>query len=239
MKTEHITSLIAVGAFLPLAAWGDDATRYSIKREAYDPRPSETRSGPPKARVDETREQIPDSSHSGDLDEPHSPHMAPTSTSAPASTSTAASAAGLERLSEEQAEQTLNASDLIGTRVVDRDGHEIGKVKDIGLIAVAPQLAPQQPTVAIAHSRSDRSGTVSSSGLSQPWNETSGGAKEARVFVRPARTLDAGDSLVAIPATQLRREGDALRVDLSLDEVRSLISEKDEKDEMHPVSHRP
>jgi hypothetical protein len=233
MKTEHLTSLIAVGAILPLAAWGDDTTRYSIQREAYDPRPSETRSGPPTARVDETRDQITEQTSRADLNEPDSPHMSRTSTSS--HTTTAASSAGIERISEEQVEQRLTASALIGTRVVDREGQEIGKVKDIGLAAVAPQLASQPSATAIAHSRSDRPGATPTSGLSQPWSQTSGESKEASVFIRPSRSLGAGDALVAIPATQLRREGDALRVDLSRDEVRSMVSEQ----EINSVSLRP
>jgi hypothetical protein len=233
MKTEHLTSLIAIGAILPLAAWGDDTSRYSIQREAYDPRPSETRSGPPTARVDESRDQISDTSRRADLDEPHGPHMSHTSTSSPAATT--ASASGIERVSEEQIEQRLTASALIGTRVVDREGQEIGKVKDIGLSAVAPQLASQESPVAVAHSRSDGPGFSTSPGLSQPWSQASGEARETRVFIRPSRALGAGDSLVAIPATQLRREGDALRVDLSREELRSLVSEQ----EISPVSMKP
>lgn len=239
MKTEHLISLIAVGTILPLAAWGDDTTRYSIQREAYDPRPSETRSGPPTARMNDTHDRTADPSRRSDLDEPHSPHTSPhmAHTSSAASGAAAVSTAGIERLDEDQMEQRLTASELIGTRVVDRDGREIGKVKDIGLTALAPQLAPQEKDgrVAVAHSRSDGTGASSTSGLSQPWSQASGDAKEARVFIRPSRSLDAGDALVAIPAAQLRREGDSLRVDLSRDELKSLVGEQ----EIERVSYTP
>ena len=222
MKTQPILSLIAVGALLPLAAWGDDArTQNTIQREAYDPRPSETRSGPPTSRMTESTE-LRSRQETRETAEPiHS------SATTPALTESGAVGAGIERLSQEQVEHRLTASELIGTKVVDREGQEIGKVKDIGLTTVAPQLAAETETRTIARNSPDSAPSAPSSGLSQPWTQSGGATKEARVLVRPSRALGAGDALVAIPATQLHREGDALRIDLSREELRSLVGEQE------------
>ena len=217
MKTLQTTSLIAIGALLPLAAWGDDTrTQYSLQREAYDPRPSETRSGPPATRAEETRERIGESERTEMRD----------STASPAPVA-ATAGTGIERVSEEQVERRVTASELIGAKVIDREGREIGKVKDVGLGAAAPQLASQAEPQAPEQTRraaATRS-TDPDSGLSQPWTQTD--EKEARVFVRPARALGAGDSLVAIPAAQLHREGDALRVDISREELRAIVADQE------------
>jgi len=229
MKTHPLTSFIAVGALLPLAAWADDTRgQNTIQREAYDPRPSETRSGPPTPRVEETRDQARDPSLQREMRESREDTTESLHTS---TTGGAAAAAGVERLSQEQVEQRVTASELIGTKVVDREGQEVGKVKDIGLTAVAPQLGPDISTRAVARSASEspRTERTAGSGLSQPWTQQTAGSgtKEARVLVRPSRALGAGDALVAIPATQLHREGDALRIDLSREELRALVGEQD------------
>lgn len=207
MKTQHLTSFIAIGAILPLAAWADDiGSKSSLQREAYDPRPSETRSGPPSARADDTTRDRTLTRSRTDMD-------------AAQTTLSHTAGAGIECVSKDQVEQRVTAADLIGTRVLDREGREIGKVKDIGLGSVAPQLSEAQ--AATRDSSSPARGT--SSGLSQPWTQSD--ERETRVFVRPDRALDAGDALVAIPATQLHREGDTLRVDISREELRSIVAE--------------
>ena len=222
MKTRHLTSFIAVGALLPLAAWGDDTrSQTTIQREAYDPRPSETRSGPPTPRTEETRPAATASEHSRATT---GAFGASDNLSTPAPTT----GTGIERVTPKQLEQRVTAAELIGTKVVDREGQEIGKVKDIGLASVAPQLAPAGEARETSRADVPASATTTSadSGLSQPWTARTD-EKEARVFVRPSRALEAGDALVAIPATQLHREGDALRVDLSREELRAIVSERE------------
>ena len=214
MKTRHFTSFIAVGALLPLATWGDDTrTSSSIQREAYDPRPSETRSGPPTPRTEE--ETLPSATASEGS-------RATTQTMTAPDTPTQATGTGIERVSREQVEQRVTASNLIGTKVIDREGQEVGKVKDIGLASVAPQLAPSADTRDMPQAGTP--GIAASSRSTEPSTQTD--EKETRVFVRPARALEAGDALVAIPATQLHREGDVLRVDLSREELRALVSDR-------------
>lgn len=234
MNALKKSSLIAVGSLLPLAAWGDDSgAKTSIQREAYDPRPSETRSGPPTARADDGRA----TSGMDRMDHSRTDMNRDMNRTHTTTGSGHGLGAGIERVPSDQLEHRVTASDLIGTKVVDREGREIGKVKDIGLSAVAPQLAGQNSALASTSAQSSRdteagatarTGSTdrdASSGLSQPW--TRSGERETRVFVRPDRALEAGDALVAIPATQLHREGDALRVDLTREELRSVVSERD------------
>lgn len=214
MKTPRTTSLLAIGALLPLAAWaGSDARTQNqsttIQREAYDPRPSETRSGPPSARESESSMQTPRESR---ID-----HSRVDTVGTPTS---AAVASRIEYVKTEELDHRVTASDLIGTKVVDREGQEIGKVKDIGLSGVAPQLAPQPDSVRSGDAELRASGLSDTSPRSVPEGE-------ARVFVKTARALDSDGALVAIPATQLHREGNVLRVDISREELRSIVAMQD------------
>jgi hypothetical protein len=194
----------------------------------------------------------------------------------------------------------------MGKKVVDREGQEIGKVKDVGLAAVVPQLAA--PSTASSSSMSsstgqsdsgasrqqgasrvsipestnpgprpispvsdgrgrqedpylaeqrlrrevDRAGTPgsdigmeASSDASQATDTTtrassamqpiqssqteqmrrqaaSGG--ETRILVQPERSLGLSGDLVAIPASQIHREGDTLRVDMLREELRAIVA---------------
>jgi|GEM_PF-5943487 hypothetical protein len=201
------SSLIAVGALLPFSAWSNDrATKSGLQREAYDSRPSETRSASPAVRAEQMRDESRTSDRAqDDMDAPRATF-----------TPDHGAGSGIERITKDELERRVTATDLIGTKVLDREGREIGKIKDIGLASVAPQLADTRTT-----SRNTDASEATSE-LSQSW--TRHDQREARVFVSPDRSLSAGDALVAIPAAQLHREGDALRLDMSREELRSFVS---------------
>lgn len=160
----------------------------------------------------------------------------------------------IQRVSSDQLDQRLTASSLIGKKIVDRDGQDVGKVKDIGLGGLASQLSPQR-SAHVSAQRSDigqlneaeprvgqatgtradtypqsgtgmtASGTGQSTGQSGQWSASADAAGETRVFVQPDRALGLRGDLVAIPASQLRREGDNFRVDMSRDQIRTLVAQ--------------
>lgn len=234
MKTQHLTSLIAFGAILPLTALGQSSPGNPIQREAYDPRPSETRSGPPSARTPEAREAREQSQQHRDMSadtQVYGQHQ-----------QQHGAAGQIQRVSSDQLDQRLTASSIIGKKIVDRDGQDVGKVKDISLGGLGSQLGPQA-SAQISTPRSDigqlderdqseprvgqpgaRTGT-SAQGQSAQWGASAGAEGETRIFVQPDRALGVRGDLVSIPASQLRREGDNFRVDMSRDQIRSLVAQ--------------
>lgn len=302
-----MTSLIAVGALLPLAAWGQTST------------PPDTHKGglaadKPGANAREDHTSL-DVNSSDARQDPASPHHTPNRTNPPsragarlsdsgASTglSGSVSAQQIQRVSSEQLDQRVTASSLVGKKVVDREGQEIGKVKDVGLTNVAPQLAsgasatgssastsaaaqsggglrqqgassasisdstspglrPADTTVDgrdrqedafLAEQRLrrevDRAGTAGSdkglaassqgdmtsqsrdrqarlSQSAQQEQQASAGG-QPRILVQPERSLGLSGDLVAIPASQVHREGDTLRVDMSREELRAIVAQQ-------------
>lgn len=288
MKTHKLSSLIAFGALLPLSAWG----------QSSDEQTSDSMSDKPGAAARDTHTP----SGAGSIEKrpghnsPHynSPaerqrsemktHSTPDGAMPNSGITSGASAQQIQRISSDQLDQRVTAGSLLGKKVVDREGQEIGKVKDIGLGGVVPQLGQPGDQRDFASSRSgtirsqsgtatgmetspglqasrpdmrerpgdpyleaqrrqrevDRAGTAGAdrdmaAGQSgqrpRQWSQNQtvrqpDASGEARIFVQPDRALGARGDLVAIPASQVHREGDQLRVDLSRDELRLLIAQQ-------------
>ncbi len=275
MKTQHLTSLIAFGALLPLTALGQ--TNRDTDRERQE-----------RWRATEPSGETQTPSGAGAIDRRpghNSPHYAP------GQQTTRDGAAGLgqgrdddrqrqgqqqygqqqrqhgqqqqigaagagmgqgqiERLSSNEVDQRLTASSIIGKRIVDREGQDVGRIRDIGLSSVVPQLSErdQQGTQARTQrtetgqrnqpqaqaQTQNRAGTGIQGGVQigqgdqQQWGASAGvGSGEAKVFVQPDRALGARGDMVAIPASQLRRDGDNFRIDMSRDQLRNLLADSD------------
>lgn len=194
MKILTLPSFVAAGALLPLAL-------VAAPLETHRGSASDREIGPPSKKTWPTAGG--QSTQDGSQD-PGRIQGRPQGSSYQSPAASASMQSGqVQRIPERELEQRVTASSLMGKRVVDREGQEIGKVKDIGLTAVLPHLRPE----------------ATPSGLSGST------PTEARIFVRANRSLDTEGDLVAIPASQLQREGDMLRVDVSQAELRSIIAQ--------------
>lgn len=303
MNTRKTTSLIAIGALLPLAAWGQSSDSQSRDNMSEKPgasaRDTHTPSG---AGAIEKRPGHNSPHYTPDNNERRNANTGGASTQGQSHSATGAGVSGslaagqIQRVSSEQLDQRVTAASLMGKKVVDREGQEIGKVKDIGLASVAPQLAMRGDARGGAASGSttystrqglggrqqttgttegspglqsaagdvdtrqrqsdpylrdqriqrevDRAGTAGSdTGMAassdgaqrtrdqqQQWTRNQTGQQdmsggETRIFVQPDRSLGASGDLVAIPASQIQRQGDQLRVNMSRDELRSLLQQ--------------
>lgn len=286
MKTHKLSSLIAFGALLPLSAWGQ-ASEETAEKPGADARDTHTPSG---AGSIEKRPGHNSPHYNSPSERQRSNNMSTQPSQGGAATTQGLgqgmSDQQIQRVSSDQLEQRVTASSLMGKKVVDREGQEIGKVKDIGLAGVAPQLSEagdqagqqriagrettgmrQQPGAAtepspglqasgtdgrerrndpyLAEQRRqrevDRAGTAGSdtgmaAGQDRQQSESRQWARnqslsqdvggEARIFVQPDRSLGARGDLVAIPASQIHREGNQLRLDMSRDELRLLIAQQ-------------
>ncbi len=192
MKIRTLPSLIALGCLLPLslaAAQPDNRFGGSADREI----------GPPSKK---TRPTAGGESAEGRMQETHGSHeYAPDTQSRSQAPLTSLQAGQVQRIPERELERRVTASSLIGKRVVDREGQDLGKVRDIGLTSLLPHLSPAQDSDGPTHA----------------------GPAEARIFIRATRALNTDGDLVAIPASQLQREGETLRLDMSQNELRSLM----------------
>jgi hypothetical protein len=267
MKTQHLTSLIAIGALLPLTALGQS------NREAERERQERMRNTQPSGET-----QTPSGAGVIDRRPGHnSPHYAPgsdTSRDVPGMSDDAqyrqqqrqqqldrqqqqqygdqqrqhgqqhhqlGASGQIQRISSDEIDQRLTASSIIGKKIVDREGQDVGRIRDIGLGGVVPQLSQQGAQTAAQRSEigqrnqaQTRAGTQAQTPGAQgsvqagqnEWSASAGGP-EPRVFVQPDRALGVRGDLVAIPAGQLRRDGDNFRIEMSRDQLRNLITESD------------
>jgi hypothetical protein len=287
MKTQHLTSLIAIGALLPLTALGQanretERERQERLRNQQQQPSGETQTPSGAGAID--RRPGHNSPHyapgqgttrdgaagmSGDdsqyRQQQHSQQQYNQSPRVGAGASAALGASQIQRISSDEIDQRVTASSIIGKKVLDRDGQDVGRVRDIGLSSVAPQLSQQGSAQASAQrseigqqrgqaqtqGRAGAPAEVRTPGSQQGDTYTAGtgmggatgqqqsgqwgasasasGESEARVFVQPDRALGVRGDLVAIPASQLRRDGDNFRIDMSRDQLRTLVAESPDR----------
>jgi hypothetical protein len=242
MKTRHLVTFLAISAALPLAGWSQSSTSGSSSGSTGANSNSGTWNN---NNTNDANPNAPGSSSSGSdrMNSTNSGTYTPSTSGASSynmdSGYTGNSTADIRRVSEDRLDSRLTAKSLIGQKVVDQSGKEIGRVKDIGLSGVLPQdlqksSADNRSGMGSSSSGSgsdlsSSSGSMSATGSSSGMGSgmTSAGLSSSRnvpVYVSVGGFLGAGSELVSIPANKLSRDGDNLKVQMSESQIKSLTS---------------
>lgn len=237
MKTRHLVTFLAVSAALPLAGWSQSSTSGSSSGSSR----SDSSGGSTwnDNNTNNSNPNAPGTSSSGSdrLNSTNSGTYTPSASGSANGASsyntdtgyTGSSTADIRRVSQDRLDSRLTAKSLIGQKVVDQSGKEIGRVKDIGLSGVLPQDLQKSSSASSSGmgSSSSSSGSDLSSTGSMSSGMTSAGLSSSRnvpVYVSVGGFLGAGGELVSIPASQLSRDGDNLKVQMSESQIKSLTS---------------
>jgi hypothetical protein len=261
MKTPPLILSLALASLLPVTAWAEapatgpaDRSIGPPSKDAWPARSAAGDNDRPGADADRSQQQRSSAEYRRQEDQrlrQSRQSSEDTFTSLDASPQSAGSGQ-IQRVSSSDTERRVTATSLIGKKVLDREGQEIGKVKDVGITSAAshlrdPKMAgastgtrmsrtdgqdPSQSTDPgrVNETRSlnpDRSGdgglaSTRSPGAAQ--SSASQANREPRLLIQAGRSLQTEGDLVSIPASQVSREGDDLRVDMSRDELRALVS---------------
>lgn len=126
----------------------------------------------------------------------------------------------IERITKDQLKSRLTAKDLIGKKVVDSDGKDVGEIKDIGLASVLPDDMK----------KSSQNQGGQNNAIARAANEVgqlaTRSTKDVNVFVSVGGFMGIGDDLVPIPAQQLKRDGDKFKVDMTRDHLKEIAKKK-------------
>lgn len=260
MKTRKLTSVIAIGSILPLAAWGQSSgsSQGTTSQGSGTTTDSTWRQGDTAPRAGSSSAGQAGSTSSGSQIDTTRSGTAGGWDRSGTSTASVGAQGQLQRVSQDQLDQRLTANSLIGKKIVDRDGNDVGTVKDIGLAAVLPQHLNETGAATASSStdmnRSTTTGTSttgtsgssiagtgsvgSSSEYSNP-SMQSGSARDVNVYVEVGGFLGMGGDLVAIPASQLQRdasEDDQFKVNLSQDDIQQVAQRSSDEDTATGVS---
>ncbi|HWL14597.1 MAG TPA: PRC-barrel domain-containing protein [Opitutus sp.] len=237
MNPKKITSLIAISSLLPIAAWSQTSGSGSSGRSSNSGS-SATQSSGSTSNSDWQRQNNASStgttSASGAMSNNNNYNSGKRDRASTGSamnsgsasqwdhSSAAGGVASIQRVKQDDLENRLTAESVIGKDVVDRDGNKIGTIKDIGLASVLPsslQDATNRTAMSGSSTAPRTSGTSASTGSSMA------SQGEAKVYISVGGFLGMGDDLVAVPASQLRRDStdrDNFRLDVTQDQIKSI-----------------
>lgn len=242
MKTRNLVTFLAISAALPFAGWSQSSTPGTTPRSTN---PNTNDNGTWNANnANNSNPNAPGSTGDDRMNPTNSgssTYTPSTSGSATGASSyntnaghTGNSTADIRRVSQDRLDSRLTAKSLIGQKVVDQSGKEIGRVKDIGLSGVLPQDLQKSSSRRSGMSSSGddmsgSSGSMSSTGgasgmASDTMSSDLSSSRIVPVYVSVGGFLGAGGELVSIPANQLSRDGDNLKIQMSESQIKSLTS---------------
>jgi hypothetical protein len=244
MKTRHLVTFLAISAALPLAGWSQSSTPGTSSGSSSSNSNSNGNSTWNNNNANNANPNAPGSSSSGSdrMNSTNSGTYTPSTSGASSYNTdtgyTGSSTADIRRVSQDRLDSRLTAKSLIGQKVVDQSGKEIGRVKDIGLSGVLPQDLQKSSAdnrSGMGSSPSGSSSDLSSSGSMSATGSSSGmgsdmasaglsSSRNVPVYVSVGGFLGAGSELVSIPANKLSRDGDNLKVQMSESQIKSLTS---------------
>lgn len=239
MNQKKITSLIAISSLLPIAAWSETSGSTGSSGRSSNSGSSATQSSGSTSNSDWQRQNNASStgttSSSGSMSSNNNYNSGKRDRASTGSamnsgsasqwdhSSAAGGVASIQRVKQDDLENRLTAESVIGKDVVDRDGNKIGTIKDIGLASVLPsslQDATNRTAMSGSSTAPRTSGTSASTGSSMDASQG-----EAKVYISVGGFLGMGDDLVAVPASQLRRDStdrDNFRLDVTQDQIKSI-----------------